>query len=488
MPDQVRVRFAPAPTGTLHVGGARTALFNYLFARRNDGKLVLRSEDTDVARSSLESEKVIQDDLRWLGLGWDEGSDVGGPYAPYRQTERLDRYALAAARLLEIEAAYPCYCSPEELEADRRRSEAAGVAPKYSGKCRSLSAAERSALEAQGRRPALRFIMPQRDIYVEDLIRGSVHFPAGSIGDFVILKSDKVPAYNFAAVVDDADMQITHVIRADEHLPNTPRQVVLYETLEMPLPLFAHVSMILAPDHHKLSKRHGATSLAEYRDSGYVPEALLNYLVLLGWSPGDDRELFTRDELVRIFSLDRASKSPAIFDETKLRWFNAHYIRARPLAERAQLFAQWARRDPALGTLPELNDPAWCELMAQALSDHVELLSQVPAELKRLLESDVALGDEVKEALCEPQVRALLEELADAGKHAAGDGAHFSALASRDGLKALGERYGVKGRSLFRPIRLAITGSEHGIELPLLLRLLGPQRVARRIQAALQYA
>ncbi|MDQ6780804.1 MAG: glutamate--tRNA ligase [Candidatus Eremiobacteraeota bacterium] len=487
MPEQIRVRFAPAPTGALHVGGARTALFNYLFARHAGGTLVLRSEDTDLARSSRESERIIADDLHWLGLTWDEGSDVGGPYAPYRQSERLDRYALAAARLLEIEAAYPCYCTPEELEAERRAAEAKGVAPKYSGKCRDLTAAQRSALEAQGCAMALRFIMPQRDIYVEDIIRGSVHFPAGSIGDFVILKSDKVPAYNFASVVDDSDMQITHVIRADEHLPNTPRQVVLYAALELPLPLFAHVSMILAPDHHKLSKRHGATSLAEYRAAGFLPEALLNYLALLGWSPGDDRELFSLAELVNLFSLERASKSPAVFDETKLRWFNAHYIRATPLDGRARLFAQWAAHDAALAALPELHDEAWGRVMAQALSDHIDVLAQVPAELKRLLQDDVIVSDEVKIALCEPQARAMLEELASSDDGAPASAA-FAALASKDGLKHLGERYGLKGRALFRPIRLAITGSEHGIELPLLLQLLGPSRASARIKLALQEA
>jgi nondiscriminating glutamyl-tRNA synthetase len=332
----VRVRFAPAPTGSLHVGGARTALFNYLFARRNGGALVLRSEDTDAARSSPESEHVIQEDLRWLGIEWDEGPDMGGPFGPYRQTERRDRYGLAAARLLEIEAAYLCYCTPEELDAQRVAAEAKGEAPRYSGKCRTLTRAQQTEHEAAGRKPAIRYRMPERDIYVEDIIRGSVHFPAGTIGDFVIIKSDGIAAYNFAVVVDDTEMEISHVLRGDEHLPNTPRQVALYEALEFPLPLFAHVSMILAPDHQKLSKRHGATAVAEYRDQGFLPEALVNYLALLGWSPGDDREFFRIEELGKEFSLDRVSKSPAVFDHAKLRWFNAHYIRAQSPQARAE--------------------------------------------------------------------------------------------------------------------------------------------------------
>jgi nondiscriminating glutamyl-tRNA synthetase len=480
----VRVRFAPSPTGALHVGGARTALFNYLFARHNNGTLVLRSEDTDAARSTREFEAAIQADLRWLGFDWDEGTDVGGDFGPYRQTERQDRYALAAARLMEIEAVYPCYCTPEELEAERVAQQSRGHAPKYSGKCRELTREQRSALEAQGRVPVLRFAMPQRDIYVEDLIRGSVHFPPDTIGDFVILRSDRTPAYNFAVVVDDSDMAISHVIRADEHLPNTPRQVALYEALELPLPLFAHVSMILAPDHQKLSKRHGATSVSEYRDMGYLPEALDNYLALLGWSPGDDREFFTLEELVGAFSLDRATKSPAVFDTAKLRWFNAHYIRNRPKPERAKLFAQWAARDERFKALPELRDPVWLDTLADALSDHVEVLSDVPRELASLLSDTVELDAPAREALAEPQARQLLAELHNIAA-ATPDADSFARATSKEALKALGDKYGLKGRSLFRPIRVAATGSEHGIELALLLRLLGPQRVTRRMTSAL---
>lgn len=484
MTTSVRVRFAPSPTGALHVGGARTALFNYLFARHNDGTFVLRSEDTDAERSSREHEATIAADLRWLGLSWDEGPDVGGPFAPYRQTERLERYALATARLIETEAVYACYCSPEELEAERAAQEKRGEAPKYSGKCRNLTAQQRVVLEAAGRPPALRFAMPQRDMYVEDLIRGSVHFPAGTIGDFVILRPNKTPTYNFAVVVDDSDMGITHVVRADEHLPNTPRQVALFEALELPLPLFAHVSMILAPDHHKLSKRHGATAVGEYRDAGFLPEALVNYLALLGWSPGDDREFFTLQELAAAFSLERASKSPAIFDSGKLRWFNAQYIRRRPLADRASLFGQMAQRNGRLASVAELNDPTWLESFAEAASDHIEVLSDVPRELESLLSDDLPWDPGADVAFSEPSVRRMLEDLSGAAGNAQTRG-HFARATSKEALTALGDKYGLKGRSLFRPIRLATTGSEHGIELPLLLRLLGPQRVARRITTSL---
>jgi len=484
MTPPVRVRFAPSPTGALHVGGARTALFNYLFARHNNGTLVLRSEDTDTERSSREHEAAIAADLRWLGLNWDEGPDVGGPFAPYRQTERLDRYGLATARLIETEAVYACYCTPEELEAERAAQEKRGEAPKYSGKCRNLTAQQRVVLETAGRTPALRFAMPQRDMYVEDLIRGSIHFPAGTLGDFVILRPNKTPTYNFAVVVDDSDMGITHVIRADEHLPNTPRQVALFEALELALPLFAHVSMILAPDHHKLSKRHGATAVGEYRDAGFLPEALVNYLALLGWSPGDDREFFSLDELATAFSLERASKSPAIFDSGKLRWFNAQYIRRRTLADRASLFGQTVRRDGRLADLPEVNDPAWLESFAEAASDHIEVLSDIPRELELLLSDTLPWDPSADVAFAQAPVRQMLEELRNIAESAK-TAEQFARATSKEGLKALGDKYGLKGRSLFRPIRLATTGSEHGIELPLLLRLLGPKRIALRIKTSL---
>ena len=484
MSAPVRVRFAPAPTGSLHVGGARTALFNFLFARHTGGAFVLRSEDTDLARSSPESERVIQDDLRWLGLTWDEGPDIGGRHGPYRQSDRAERYRLAAARLVETQQAYPCYCTPEELEAERHVAERKGIAPRYSGKCRDLTSEQRSALEAQGRKPALRFRMPERDIYVEDLVRGSVHFPAGSIGDFVVMKSEGGPAYNFAAVVDDSDMAISHVIRGDEHLPNTPRQVALYEALERPLPLFAHASMILAPDHQKLSKRHGATSVSEYRDQGFLPAALVNYLALLGWSPGDDRELFALDELAKSFSLERVNASPAVFDHAKLRWFNAHYLRSLPKSERAELFARWAARDATVAASPDLKDPFWRSLLADAMTDHVEVLGQVPALAADVLKDTVTIEPGAEDALAHAAPRALVAQLAAAAV-ACTNRAALADITSKEALVRLGATHGLKGRALFRPIRIAATGQEHGIELHVLLPLLGPQRLAARIRSAL---
>ncbi len=477
----VRVRFAPSPTGSLHVGGARTALFNYLFARRYAGRFVLRIEDTDTARSERVYERAILDDLRWLGLSWDEGPDRGGPYGPYRQSERAERYRNAAAVLQAAGAAYECFCSAQELDAQRAEQERQGLAPRYPGTCRRLTAAQRAAYEAQGRRPALRFCMPQTEIVVRDLVRGEVRFPGGSIGDFVIVRSDGRPAYNFAAVVDDDQMAISHVIRADEHLPNTPRQIALYEALGRPQPAFAHVSMILAPDHQKLSKRHGAASLADFREQGYLPQALVNYLALLGWSPKDNREIFSLDELTAAFSLDHVQAAPAVFDAAKLRWFNAQYIRRLPADEWARLVREACAAHDALRDLPELNDPAWVELLAGALRDHVEVLAQVPAAVEALL-VNTPRASALPLSLDAP-TRAFFEELRAAAA-ACASREEFARLAGRDRLTAWGARYGLAGRTLFRPLRLALTGEEHGLEMPVLLQVLGPQRVAERLRAA----
>jgi nondiscriminating glutamyl-tRNA synthetase len=305
---EVRVRFAPSPTGYLHIGGARTALYNWLFARQSGGKFVLRIEDSDIDRNLKDSESNILEQLQWLGLNWDEGPDRGGPYGPYRQSARLDKYMQYALKLLEQGQAYKCYCTEAELQAERETALARKLNPRYSGRCRNLSREDEAAFLKAGRPAALRFKVPDTKIVVRDMAKGDVEFDAGLIGDFVILKSDATPSYNFAVVIDDLTMEISHVIRGDEHLINTPRQVMIYNALQADLPKFCHLGMLLAPDRSKLSKRHGTTSTGEFRDLGYLPEGLLNYLALLGWSPADDRELFTLDDLTKAFSLERVAK------------------------------------------------------------------------------------------------------------------------------------------------------------------------------------
>ena len=325
--EEIRVRFAPSPTGTLHIGGARTALFNWLYARNQKGTLILRLEDTDLGRSTTESALGIVDGLRWLGLDWDEGPDIGGSYGPYRQSERLSIYQDYLLQLLAAGKAYYCFCTPDELRLQRENVQTGKGTFRYEGTCRNLSQVEVAQRIALGQKPTLRFRMPvQGTTVVQDLVRGEVTFQNELFDDFIIAKSDGWPTYNFAVVVDDHSMKISHVIRAEEHLPNTPKQILLYQALGLTPPQFAHVSMILAPDRSKLSKRHGATSVQEFREQGYLPDALVNYLALLGWSPGDELDIMPIEEMVRRFDLDNVSKSAAIYDIEKLGWMNGRYL------------------------------------------------------------------------------------------------------------------------------------------------------------------
>ncbi len=331
MTSDVRVRFAPSPTGKLHIGGARTAIYNWAFARANHGTFILRIDDTDPTRSTAENTQVILRAMRWLGLDWDEGPEVGGAYGPYAQTERLDMYREAAERLLAEGRAYPCFCTPAQLEADREEARARkDPFQGYQRRCRNIPADEARGRMEAGEPYTIRIKVPEDrgDVVIDDAVHGRVVFDAKELDDFVIFRSDGTPTYNFATVVDDAAMGITHVIRGDDHLSNTPRQVMVYEALGAPVPTFAHISMILGADGKKLSKRHGATSVEEYRDAGYLSDAFVNYLSLLGWSLDGETTIIPRDVLASRFSLDRISKNPATFDPAKLDWMNAEYINA----------------------------------------------------------------------------------------------------------------------------------------------------------------
>lgn len=327
----MRVRFAPSPTGPFHIGSARTVLFNWLFARQHGGAFVLRIEDTDVARSQKEFEENIFESIRWLDLSWDEGPDVGGSYGPYRQSERLYVYEKYLTQLLQEKRAYYCFCTKEQLEADRQAMLAQGLVPKYSGRCRALSASESDARIKGGAQAVIRFRATEGALVVHDLIRGKIEFDASLIGDVIIAKNLREPLYNFTVVIDDALMQITHVIRGEEHLSNTPRQIILQRTLGFEEPKYAHLPLILTSDRRKLSKRHAESALNEYRAQGYLPEALINFLALLGWHPDDKTEILTREELIEKFDLKRAQKAGAVFNEEKLNWLNAHYLRHMPL-------------------------------------------------------------------------------------------------------------------------------------------------------------
>ncbi len=324
---KIRVRFAPSPTGYLHIGGARTALFNWLYARHYKGTFVLRIEDTDQVRSTEEAVNVILEGMKWLGLDWDEGPGKGGGYSPYYQMQRLHLYQEYTEKLLKDKKAYRCYCTREEL-AESRNKQARGSKPlKYDRHCFSLSEEEKKKYEAEGRKPAIRLKIPAKKIVFTDLLRGEVAFDGELLSDFVIMKSDGIPTYNYAVVIDDALMKITDVMRGDDHISNTPKQILIYEALGFTIPKFAHIPMIMGPDHTRLSKRHGATSVMEYKKMGYISEAVVNYIAHLGWSPGDEREIFIKKELIKEFSLDKISKHAAVFSMEKLNWFNGEYLK-----------------------------------------------------------------------------------------------------------------------------------------------------------------
>jgi nondiscriminating glutamyl-tRNA synthetase len=472
----VRVRFAPSPTGWLHVGGARTAYFNWLFARQHGGALVLRIEDTDVERSSEASERGVFDDLAWLGLDWDEGPDKGGPHGPYRQSERIAIYREKAEQLVAQGAAYPCFCTDEELEARRQAALAVGRPPQYDGKCRTLSDAERRAKHSESRPESVRFRVAAREWVLADLVRGEVRFPAGMVGDFVLLRANGLPTYNFACVVDDAGMRISHVIRAEEHLPNTARQLMLYDALGETPPAFAHVALILNRDRTKMSKRTGeaAVAISDWRQAGFVADAMLSYLALLGFHPGDEREILSRQELLAAFTLERLGKSGSVFDPDKLRWVNAHYLHHASGAD----LARWG--EPFLPeAASSLAAPTLAALL-EAVRGDLGTLADLPRALAPFLDEAPEMEPEAAAALASPQARELCAHLAR----------EWQALAEwrgdtvKSAVQLCGQRLGLKGRELFQPVRAALTGRTHGPELPLLGELLGRARCVARAQAA----
>ena len=334
---KIRVRIAPSPTGALHVGTARSALFNYLFAKKNNGSFILRIEDTDLERSDLKWTQEIIEELKWLGVAWDEGPDIDGKYGPYKQSQRLDIYEKYISRLLEEDKAYYCFCSEDELEAMRQEQMVRGVAPHYNGKCRGLTKEKTAELLEEKKPSVIRFKIPNKKVKFNDLIRGEVEFDAGLIGDIVIAKNLRTPLYNFAVVVDDYEMQISHVIRGEDHISNTPKQILMQEALGFDRPIYAHLPLILAPDRTKLSKRHGAVSIAEYREQGYLPEAMINFMALLGWNPGTEKEIFTLSQLSREFSIEKVQKPGAIFNIQRLDFINGLYIREKAIEKLTEL-------------------------------------------------------------------------------------------------------------------------------------------------------
>ncbi len=467
--SKVRVRFAPSPTGFLHVGNVRTALFNWLFARHNGGCFVLRIEDTDVERSREEYEGQLLEDLHWFGLDWDEGPDKPGPFTPYRQSDRKDTYAKYAKQLIDEEHAYFCFCTAEQLEQERQEALRGGQQPRYSGRCRKLSREEADRRFAAGEPAAIRLKIVDSSFSWNDLVHGPTVFPGEVIGDPILVRSDGNPAYNYTVVIDDHLMEISHVIRGDDHISNTPRQLAVYRAFGWEPPHFAHLSTILGSDRTRLSKRHGATSLDNFRAMGILPEALLNYLALLGWSPADGKtEILSLQELVKQFSLEHITKSAAVFDPEKLNWLNRHYMKQRPLSQLVELSV------PGLVKAGYLSEPVdgdvanWLERVLDAVLKNLDMLSQVPSAVRLIFEyaaAEILAGDETRPVIEEPSALEVLKTFIP--KVLAENDLSYQRF--QEITKSVQKETRRKGKDLFHPIRVAVTGAVSGPELAKLI-------------------
>jgi glutamyl-tRNA synthetase len=480
MSQQVRVRFAPSPTGYLHVGGARTALFNWLYARHFDGKFILRIEDTDLVRSTDESTRAILEGLSWLGLDWDEGPGKGGDYGPYFQTQRKDLYLDYAKKLVAQGKAYWCFCTADELEARRKEAKAAGLPPRYDGKCRELSEEEVARRLAEGESATIRMKVAETgSTWVSDLIRGDVEFQNEVLDDFVIIKSDGMAAYNFAVVIDDALMKISHVIRGEDHLSNTPKQIQIYQALGFPIPEFAHIPMILGSDRARLSKRHGATAVTQYQEEGYLAEAMVNYLALLGWSYDGTQTLFSQKELVDKFTLKKVSRNPAIFDGKKLTWMNGQYLRELSPEE----FFKAALPFLEQAALPLDKYPHnWLLEVLGSYQTRIELLSQLP-EAVEFFFHDPESYDEAAVAKHWKNGKEDLEGL----KELLSSYPVFEEEPLEEAFRTKAKQEGKKLGQLIHPLRLALCGKSISPGIFQVLVLLGKEIVLRRIERALAY-
>lgn len=470
----VRVRFAPSPTGYLHIGGARTALFNWLFARNKQGVFVLRIEDTDEARSTEESTTQILRSMEWLGLNWDEG--------PFLQSDHKEKHQCYAQQLINEDKAYYCYCLPEELAARRKEMMARKLPPKYNGQCRALTAEQKEGYVRQGRKAVIRFKMPQfGKTQVHDLVRGSIEFDNSLLDDFVILKSSGSPVYNFAVVCDDHDMEITHVIRGDDHISNTPRQIMLYKAFGWQIPEFAHIPMILGPDGTRLSKRHGAAALDEYMEQGYFFQAIINYLALLGWAPENNQEIFSREELIREFSLERCAKNAAIFNRDKLLWLNGEYIRTKISV--GDLIQQGKKFLTAKNLIDETMDSVYIEKVISLERERMKTLGELPELVDFFFKKDLDIREEkAKKVLLKPNVAEIFEKIMAALQ----DTTDFSVAGLENVIRQFCQDNGYRTGEIFHPLRVAVSGRTTGPGLFDVLSVLGKERVIARISRTIQ--
>jgi glutamyl-tRNA synthetase len=489
----IRVRIAPSPTGPLHLGTARTALFNYLFARHTGGTFILRLEDTDQARSTLAFEREILDGLHWLGMEWDEGPGIGdeperGSYGPYRQMQRLRRYTEAADRLLAQDRAYRCYCTPEELEAERNRQEATHQAPRYDGRCAHLTAAERAALEAEGRKPVVRFRIPaNRTIAFDDIVRGHVEIDTNALGgDLVILRSDATPLYHFTVAVDDAAMAISHVIRGEDHLSNTPKHILLFEALGSAVPQFGHLPLILNPDRTKMSKRKSQTAVADYRAGGFIPEAFVNYLALLGWSTGTEEEILSMAELIERFDLSTVNKAGAVFDRERLEWLNGQWIRRLTADDLIDRLRPFMEAELAAGRIDWLPSEGEMRALLPVVQERLPTLSAVGELIGFLFVKEL----EPEPALIVPKRWDMPTTVAGltAARHTIAEVGRVSWEADEiePPLRRLLEDRGWKAGDLFMAIRVAVTGRTATPPLFDTMVALGYERTLARLDRAIE--
>lgn len=472
--NRVRVRFAPSPTGHLHIGNARTAILNWLFARHSNGDFILRIEDTDPERSKDEYITQIYDDLKWLGLDWNEGPDIGGDYGPYRQSKRFKIYQEYAQKLLESGVAYNCYCTAEELEQARKTALSKSESIHYNQRCFNLTEKEKKTFEKEGRKPAIRFHVPKGEIKFNDIVKGSISFSDENIGDFVIMRQEGIPTYNFACVVDDYLMAITHIIRGDDHVSNTPKQVLLNNALKFENPQFIHIPMILGPDRLRLSKRHGATSIDEYQLKGYLPQALINYLSLLSWSSISGDEILSIGRLIEEFDFNRISKSAAIFDATKLNWMNGYYIRMMNIDELTHLTIPFFKKAGY-----EMIDFDKAKKIMTLLQDKIEYLEQITQHAKIFFQDQVNINKHEARTIIHKDTSqkvlwSFLRELRTVE--------YIDVDIFRAAMKAVQKETGIMGKDLWMPVRIALTGEMHGPELPQVVELLGKEKCERFIE------
>ena len=478
---EVRVRIAPSPSGNLHIGTARTALFNYLFAKKNHGKYILRIEDTDLDRSSQAYIQNIYDSLKALGLNWDEGPDVGGPYGPYQQSERFDIYPKYAQKLIDAGYAYECFCTQEELDAEKQESIKNKRPHVYSGKCRHLSEEEKEKLRAEGRKPSIRFHVPDSgETKFTDMVKGDLKFDNSLIGDFVIMKSNGTPTYNFAVVIDDMEMKISHIIRGEDHISNTAKQILIYEALGAEIPQFGHLGMILAPDRSKLSKRHGATAVSEFVEKGYLTEALVNFVALLGWSPSDGHEIKTLDEIVEDFRIHEVSSSNSIFEYDKLNWMNGQYIKKMDIKKLAELVRPFL----SMYDLSEMSQENY-ERMIEVTREPITILSDLVNDVKYFFGQDAEIEPDVQTKILDSEdgqkvLRYVVENELDKWDFEDSEKLHEQ-LAD---LRAYFKEQGIKPKETMWAIRAAVTGRTHGADMVAILQILGKERSVRRIKAA----